>query len=57
MDPIEMTNANGGPEPVPYPGRDLPPPPIDDPRGDPAPDLPPLGDPPRNPEREPAKIA
>jgi hypothetical protein len=57
MDRMEMTNSNDGLEPVPYPGRDLPPPPIDDPRSDPAPDLPPLGDPPRNPARDPAKIA
>jgi hypothetical protein len=40
-----------------HPGRDLPPPPIDEPPGDPGPDHPPVRDPPIVPEGNPAKIA
>ena len=57
MDIDKITAGDGGREPAPYPGRDLPPPPIDDPREDPAPDLPPMRDPPMRPEGDPAKIA
>jgi hypothetical protein len=58
MDPIEPDKAgNGEPEPLPYPGRDLPPPPIEDPPGGPGPDLPPVRDPPLHPEGDPRKIA
>jgi hypothetical protein len=49
--------GSGQPEPVPHPGRDLPPPPIDEPPGDSADDLPPMREPPRGPEDAPAKIA
>lgn len=58
MDPIEEGKAgNGQPEPPSYPGRDLPPPPIDDPPGDAGPDQPPMRDPPLHPDGDPAKIA
>jgi len=54
MDPFEKVKpSNGQPEPPSYPGRDLPPPPIDDPESDP----PPMRDPPFHPEGDPAKIA
>jgi len=58
MDPIEKHKAgNGQPEPPSYPGRDLPPPPIDDPPDDPEPDHAPVRDPPLHPDGDPAKIA
>jgi hypothetical protein len=58
MDPMEqMSGGDGQPEPAPHPGRDLPPPPIDEPPGDPAPDQPPMRDPPLRPEGNPPQIA
>ena len=58
MDPIETTlPGNGQPEPAPHPGRDLPPPPIDEPPGGSVEDQPPIDEPPRSPDDAPAKIA
>jgi len=58
MHPMEQTTAGDGhPEPAPHPGRDLPPPPIDEPPGDSAPDQPPMRDPPLRPEGNPPQIA
>ena len=58
MNPIDKDRAgNGQPEPPEYPGRDLPPPPIGDPPGDPGSDPPPMRDPPRHPEGDRPKIA
>ena len=58
MYPIETgLPGNGQPEPAPHPGRDLPPPPIDEPPGDSIEDQPPMREPPRSPEDAPAKIA
>ena len=57
MSEVEKSPAGKRQQQPPYPGRDLPPPPIDDPPGDPAPDRPPVRDPPLHPEGNPAKIA
>ena len=58
MDPTEKLKAgNGQPEPPSYPGRDLPPPPIDDPPDGPGPDQAPVHDPPLYPDGDPPKIA
>ena len=58
MDRMDQPNVgNREPEPAPHPGRDLPPPPIDEPPGDTAPDQPPVRDPPLRPEGNPPKIA
>jgi hypothetical protein len=58
MDRFEHdTTGDGHPEPAPHPGRDLPPPPIDEPPEGPGPDQPPVRDPPLRPEGDPAKIA
>jgi len=59
MDRIRGLNADDGqPEPVPHPGRDLPPPAIDDPPPEgPGPDQPPVREPPLRPEGNPPKIA
>ena len=58
MDTKDQTNVGDGePEPAPHPGRDLPPPPIDEPPGNIASDQPPVRDPPLRPEGNPAKIA
>jgi len=58
MDRMDRRNiGNGEPEPAPHPGRDLPPPPIDEPPGDTAPDQPAVRDPPLRPEGNPAQIA
>jgi hypothetical protein len=54
MHPIEPTCDH--PQPRPHPGRDLPPPAIDEPLDDAEPDHPPMRDPPL-PESGPAKIA
>jgi hypothetical protein len=45
--------GNGQPEPPSHPGRDLPPPPIDDPPDDPGHEPPPVRDPPVRPEADP----
>jgi hypothetical protein len=58
MDRMDQPNVgNGEPEPAPHPGRDLPPPPIDEPPGDTAPDQPAVRDPPLRPEGNPPQIA
>jgi hypothetical protein len=58
MNRIERhTAGNGHPDPVPHPGRDLPPPAIDEPPEGPGSDQPPVRDPPLRPEGDPAKIA
>jgi hypothetical protein len=58
MDKMDQPNVgNIEPEPAPHPGRDLPPPPIDEPLGDSAPDQPPVRDPPVRPEGNPPRIA
>jgi hypothetical protein len=58
MNPIDNEQAgNGQSEPGSYPGRDFPPPPIDDPPADPGSDQPPVRDPPLRPEGDPPKIA
>ena len=58
MDNVDPPNVgNIEPEPGPYPGRDLPPPPIDEPPGDAEPDQPPMRDPPLRPEGNPPQIA
>ena len=57
MHPNHTSPGNGQPEPVPYPGRDLPPPPIDEPPGDLEPDQPPMREPPRRPEGDPPMTA
>jgi hypothetical protein len=49
--------GNTEPEPAPHPGRDLPPPPIDEPPGDTAADQPPVREPPLRPEGNPPQIA
>jgi len=57
MHPIEPSYpGDDHPEPHPHPGRDLPPPAIDEPPDDGEPDHPPMRDPPL-PESAPAKIA
>lgn len=58
MDRMDQPNVRDDePEPGPHPGRDLPPPPIDEPPGEGAPDQPPMRDPPRRPEGNPPQIA
>ena len=58
MDKMDQPNVgNIEPEPAPHPGRDLPPPPIDEPPGDTTPDQPPVRDPPLRPEGNPPQIA
>jgi hypothetical protein len=58
MHPNPMSLAgNGHSEPLPHPGRDLPPPPIDEPPDDSEPDHPPMRDPPRRPEGDPPMTA
>jgi hypothetical protein len=58
MNPMKQTTAGKGePDPVPHPGSDLPPPPIDEPPGDSEPDQPPMRDPPLRPEGNPPQIA
>jgi hypothetical protein len=58
MNRIEKRHSGAGRhEPPAYPGRDLPPPPIDEPPGELEPDQPPMRDPPLRPEGDPAKIA
>lgn len=58
MSSVKKNTAGNRQQQVPpYPGRDLPPPPIDDPPGDPGPNHPPVRDPPIRPEGDPAKIA
>jgi len=55
MHPIEPSYpGNDHPQPRPHPGRDLPPPAIDEPPDDSEPDHPPMRDP---SEGGPAKIA
>jgi hypothetical protein len=58
IDRMDQPNVgNDEPDPSPHPGRDLPPPPIDEPPEGPGPDQPPVRDPPLHPEGNPAKIA
>jgi hypothetical protein len=58
MDRIRRLNAGDGqPEPPPHPGRDLPPPAIDEPPEGPGSDQPPVREPPLRPDGDPAKIA
>jgi len=58
MNPIEKRHADDvQPEPPPHPGRDVPPPSIDEPPGEPGPDQPPMRDPPLRPDGDPPKIA
>ena len=52
----QTTSGDGHSEPGPHPGRDLPPPPIDEPPGDCEPDQPPVREPVR-PEGNPPQIA
>ena len=52
-----MRTAGNRQQQPPHPGRDFPPPPIDEPPVDPQPDQPPVRDPPLRPEGDPAKIA
>jgi hypothetical protein len=56
MHPLEPSYPGDQPQPGPYPGRDLPPPAIDEPPDDGEPDHPPMRDP-QSPESIPAKIA
>lgn len=57
MYPIEPSYPGSDhPQPRPHPGRDLPPPVIDEPPDDSEPDHPPMREPP-SPESGPAKIA
>jgi hypothetical protein len=49
--------GNHDPEPTPHPGRDLPPPSVDEPPEGPGSDQPPVRDPPLRPEGNPAQIA
>jgi hypothetical protein len=57
MHPNLMSPGNGHPEPAPHPGRDLPPPAIDEPPDDTEADHPPMREPPRRPEGDPPLTA
>jgi len=57
MHPNHLSPGNGQSEPVPHPGRDLPPPPIDEPPDNSEADHPPMREPPRRPEGDPPMTA